>query len=422
MQISTKYGQLFILTKFGFLQIYELTTNQLIYSNKITESSIFIGQQDSKEDGVYSISRNGSVQLIQIDQNSFLNYLMNNCQQIPNVVQLAFKLAGRYRLPGVDGMFTEQFNKFLMSGDYAKAAQIAASAPGELLRNAQTISKFKTFQGTPSPLLIYFQSLLQKGGLNALESVELCNLVLSQGRKQFVEAWLKENKLECTEQLGDLVSQHDQNSALEIYKRANAGPKVLQTLVALGRQDEANKYAQQSGINVDYMSMIKSCVFTNPVNAVQMAKTMFAQNNGNNIHAVAELFVQAQKFKELSALLVDCMKQNKPEDGPWQTKILEWNIINEPNIVEPIFQLTKWNQYNRLRIAQLCEQKQLFQKALENYSDIKDIKRVCLNTQFIPHPYLVSFFGNLQPDWALTCIYSSQKCIKIQYFALYKNF
>ena len=45
----------------------------------------------------------------------------------------------------------------------------------------------------------------------------------------------------------------------------------------------------------------------------------------------------------MSAFLVDCMKANRPEDGPWQTKVLEWNILNEPNIVDAIFDITKWN-------------------------------------------------------------------------------
>lgn len=84
--------------------------------------------------------------------------------------------------------------------------------------------------------------------------------------------------------------------------------------------------------------------------------------------------------------------------------MLEWNIINEPNIVDTIFDLTKWNQYNRLQIAAMCERKQLFMRALENYNDIKDIKRVILNTQAIPAPWIVNFLGNIQPDWALSCM------------------
>lgn len=68
-------------------------------------------------------------------------------------------------------MFLEQFNILLMKGDYAAAAKIASSSPGTLLRNQETINKYKSLNqmpGQPQPLLIYFQELLKKGKLNKL--------------------------------------------------------------------------------------------------------------------------------------------------------------------------------------------------------------------------------------------------------------
>ncbi len=35
-----------------------------------------------------------------------------------------------------------------------------------------------------------------------IESIELAQPVLAQNRKAFIENWLKENKLECSEELG----------------------------------------------------------------------------------------------------------------------------------------------------------------------------------------------------------------------------
>ena len=32
----------------------------------------------------------------------------------------------------------------------------------------------------------------------------------------------------------------------------------------------------------------------------------------------------------MTAFLVECMKGNKPEDGPWQTKVLEFNLMAAP--------------------------------------------------------------------------------------------
>jgi clathrin heavy chain len=67
-----------------------------------------------------------------------------------------------------------QFNNFIVNGDYQNAAKIASMSPGTLLRNEQTIQKFKGFPqlpGQPQPLLIYFQKLLERGKLNKLETL-----------------------------------------------------------------------------------------------------------------------------------------------------------------------------------------------------------------------------------------------------------
>jgi hypothetical protein len=70
-------------------------------------------------------------------------------------------------------------------------------------------------------LLLYSQ-----GQLNKYESLELCRPVLQQGRKQLLEKWLKEDKLECSEELGDLVKQADPTLALSVYLRANVPNKA----------------------------------------------------------------------------------------------------------------------------------------------------------------------------------------------------
>ena len=59
--------------------------------------------------------------------------------------------------------------------------------------------------GQTPPLLQYFGTLLTRGKLNAFESLELSRLVVNQNKKNLLENWLAEDKLECTEELGDLV-------------------------------------------------------------------------------------------------------------------------------------------------------------------------------------------------------------------------
>lgn len=46
----------------------------------------------------------------------------------------------------------------------------------------------------------------------------------------------------------------------------------------------------------------------------------------------------------MTAFLVDCMKNNKPEDGPWQTKVLECNLMmGANNVVDTILNMEMWN-------------------------------------------------------------------------------
>ena len=61
-------------------------------------------------------------------------------------------------------------------------------------------------QAGQTPLLLqYFGTLLTRGKLNAFESLELSRLVVNQNKKNLLENWLAEDKLECNEEVGDLV-------------------------------------------------------------------------------------------------------------------------------------------------------------------------------------------------------------------------
>jgi hypothetical protein len=47
MHVSSKFGCLLAVTKFGFLYCYEITTASLIYKTRIVTSPIFIGAKNS---------------------------------------------------------------------------------------------------------------------------------------------------------------------------------------------------------------------------------------------------------------------------------------------------------------------------------------------------------------------------------------
>ena len=197
---------------------------------------------------------------------------------IPNSKNLAFEIAGRYKLPGLDNIFVEQFNMALLSGDYAGAARIAAKSPGALIRNQDTINKFKQLPqipGQPQPLLIYFQTLLEKGKLNKLETMELCQPVLAQNKTDLIAGWLNSGKLDLSLQLGALLERGDKNLALKVYTDGGFKQKMFELQMQTGNVEQAMKTAQDSGIQMDMSAILKNMIDTNPEGALKLAKSLY---------------------------------------------------------------------------------------------------------------------------------------------------
>lgn len=60
-----------------------------------------------------------------------------------------------------------------------------------------------------------------------------------------------------------------------------------------------------------------------------------------------------------------------------------------------------FSHFDKPRIAQFCEKAGLFLRALENYTDIQDIRRVLLNTHAIDKTQLINYLARLTPENAL---------------------
>jgi clathrin heavy chain len=179
MQDCPKFGIVFIITKMGFLYMYEISTAALLYRHKVTDQLCFVSSRNTKTDGMIVINRAGQIFSINVEENNLIPFI-NSCGHIQGNKELSFKLAQRFHLAGADDLFVHMFNQKLASSDYAGAAAVARDAPGTLLRNQETINKFKNLPSTggPAPILIYFNALLQTTKLNAIESVELARPVI----------------------------------------------------------------------------------------------------------------------------------------------------------------------------------------------------------------------------------------------------
>lgn len=153
-----------------------------------------------------------------------------------NDQKTAVSLAQRGNLPGLETLFQQQFQLFMQTGQYQNAAKLVAESPRGCLRTPQTLHLFKSLPATAtaSPLRDYFQTLLEYGQLNEVETLELVQPVIAQGRKDLIVEWLKNDKLFCTAALGRLILQLDSQSALTIFEKCDAKDDIAQLYADTG--------------------------------------------------------------------------------------------------------------------------------------------------------------------------------------------
>ncbi|KAI9745433.1 MAG: hypothetical protein M1818_000967 [Claussenomyces sp. TS43310] len=408
LQVSAKYSIIYLVTKYGFIHLYDLETGTCIFMNRISSETIFITAPDSESAGIVGVNRKGQVLSVSVDETTIISYLLQN----PANSGLAVKLASRAGLPGADNLYAGQFDQLISVGNYAEAAKIAANSPRGFLRTAQTIERFKSLPAQPgqlSVILQYFGMLLDKGSLNKYETLELVRPVLAQNRKHLIEKWLKENKLDCSEELGDIVRPHDVALALSIYLRANVPQKVVAGFAETGQFEKILPYATQAGYQPDYVQLLAHIVRTNPEKGAEFA-TQLANHEGGSlvdIARVVDVFQSQGMVQPATAFLLDALKDNNPEQGYLQTRLLEMNLMNAPQVADAILGNDMFSHYDKARVAQLCEQAGLYQRALEHYEDPAAIKRIITGIVSTPNfnqDWLINYFGRFSVPQSLECL------------------
>jgi clathrin heavy chain len=413
MQVSQKYGVIFMVTKYGFIHLYDLETGTCIFMNRISSETIFTTCVDSESSGIVGINRKGQVLFVTIEDTNMIPYLLQN----PANTEMAVKMASRAGLPGADNLYARQFDQLMNAGNYMEAAKVAAGSPRGFLRTAETIEKFKRLAQQPGQMsfvLQYFGLLLDKGGLNKHETLELAQPVLAQNRKNLLEKWLKEDKLDCSEQLGDMIRPHDINMALAVYLKANVPQKVVAGFAETGQFDKILPYTAQAGYQPDFVQLLQHIVRVNPEKGAEFATALANHEGGSlvDIERVVDIFQSQGMIQQATAFLLDALKDNKPEQANLQTRLLEMNLLNAPQVADAILGNDMFSHFDRPRIASLCEQAGLSQKALELYDDPAAIKRVIINIAGTPNfnaDWLVNFFTRLSVEQSLDSLDAMMK-------------
>ncbi|CAF1450799.1 unnamed protein product [Adineta steineri] len=404
MQTSSKHGVIYLITKYGYVHLFDIETGLLIYTNRISADTMFVTAPYRPTSGIIAVNRKGQVLSVSVDEENIVSYIRNTLGND----ELAYRMAARCNLSGADQLFLARFAELFQSENYSEAAKIAATAPRGILRTQQTIQQFQTVPlqpNQPSPLLQYFSILLESNKLNKEESIELCKPVVMQGKKQLIEKWLKEDKLECSEPLGDLIKSIDPTLALSVYLRGNVPMKVIQCFAETGQYQKIVLYAKKVNYQPDYIYLLRNIMRINPEQGVQFAQ-LLVQNEEPlaDLTQIVDVFLEANLIQQAIAFLLDVIKNNREDQGDLQTRLLEMNLMQAPQVADAILGNNMFTHYDRAHIASLCEKAGLLQRALEHYTDLYDIKRVVVHTHLLNPEWLVNYFGRLSVDDSFECL------------------
>jgi clathrin heavy chain len=75
MQVSQKHGIVYLVTKFGFIHLYELETGACIYMNRISGETIFTTAEYELLSGIIGVNRKGQVLSVSVDEDTIVPYI-----------------------------------------------------------------------------------------------------------------------------------------------------------------------------------------------------------------------------------------------------------------------------------------------------------------------------------------------------------
>ena len=202
-----------------------------------------------------------------------------------------------------------------------------------------------------------------------------------------------------------MVKPTDSTLALSIYLRASAPNKVIMCFAETGQFAKIVQYAKKVNFQPDYVFLLRNIMRINPEQGTQFAQSLVQDDEPMaDIAQIVDVFLEFRLIQQCTAFLLEALKNNRPSEGHLQTKLLEMNLMNAPQVADAILGNQVFSHYDRPHIAQMCEKAGLLQRALEHYTDLYDIKRAIIHTHLLQPDWLVQYFGNLSVEDSIECL------------------
>jgi clathrin heavy chain len=115
MNVSKKYDMIYIISKMGYLYLFDIFSGKPIYRARITQDTVFVSAEHTSSGGLLGITRRGQVLHVGINEQCLVPYIVGQLRD----QELAIQIASRLNLSGADDLYVAQFQNLVAAGDVA---------------------------------------------------------------------------------------------------------------------------------------------------------------------------------------------------------------------------------------------------------------------------------------------------------------
>jgi clathrin heavy chain len=76
MQVSRKHGIIYLVTKYGFIHLYDLESGACVYMNRISRETIFVTAEHEATNGIIGVNKKGQVLSVSVDEQTIIPYIL----------------------------------------------------------------------------------------------------------------------------------------------------------------------------------------------------------------------------------------------------------------------------------------------------------------------------------------------------------
>lgn len=90
LQASNKYGIVYILTKYGFIHLYDMESGSNLFVNRITADPVFTASSYNNGTGLLTINKSGQVLSVEVSRDKIIPYVLEKLANVPLAISFSW--------------------------------------------------------------------------------------------------------------------------------------------------------------------------------------------------------------------------------------------------------------------------------------------------------------------------------------------